>query len=173
MGSPITVHYFERKAGPGRYSLERVFADIRQNLPADIRAVVLKCPYESTGILNRLCNIIWARRNAGPINHITGDVHYLSLALPRGRTILTIHDCVTLVRSKGLKHLILWLLWFRLPIMFSACVTVISEFTKRELLAHVRCDPPKIRVIHDPVSEYFKPASPPIHLTKKSRPYYL
>ena len=93
--------------------------------------MVLKCPYESTGILDRLFNMIWARRNAGQINHITGDVAYLSLALPRGRTILTIHDCVTLVRSKGLKHLILWLFWFRLPIMFATCVTVISIYEKR------------------------------------------
>ena len=37
-------------------------------------------------------------------------------------------------------------------------ITVISESTKEQLLRHLNCDPGKIRVIHCPVSDEFKPS---------------
>ena len=49
----LTVNFFERKPGPGSFSLERVFADIRAHLPSTIKFKVLRCPHESKGILNR------------------------------------------------------------------------------------------------------------------------
>lgn len=163
MPEPITVHYFERKPGPRHFSLERVFSDVRDHLPPDIRAKVFKCPYESRGILNRIRNMLWARRNAGPINHITGDVHYLALLLPRKRTILTVADCVSLVRNRGLKRWLLWLFWYRLPIGRVGAVTTISEFTKSQIMEQVPCNPSKVHPIHCPVSSEFKPNGKPFN----------
>ncbi len=159
----IVVHYFERKAGPGRFSIERVFDDVRAQLPPDIEAKVFKCPYESKGILNRVRNMLWARRNAGSINHITGDVHYLALGLPKKRTILTIADCSLLVRNRGLRRRLLWLFWYRLPIWGAASVTTISEFTKQELLRYVKCKPALIHPFHCPVAQMFQPWPKPFN----------
>jgi glycosyltransferase involved in cell wall biosynthesis len=158
MNKELEVVYFERKSGPNTFSLERVFTDIRQHLPPGIRAVVKKCPNESSGITNRIRNMLWARAEAGSVNHITGDVHYLAIILPQ-KTILTIHDCSSLHRHTGLKRWILKTLWYQIPLHRADHVVAISEFTKRELQTLVNCRNMAIKVIHDPVSREFVPHS--------------
>ena len=159
----LNVVYFHRKLDPQYFSLERVFSDVREHLPRDIHAVVAHCPRESNGILNRIVNILWARRSQGDINHITGDVHYLTLMLGKKRTILTVHDCVPLERSRGLKRWLLWLLWYRLPQANCAQITTISDFTKSELLRHLKCSLDKVTVIYDPCSARFNPCPKPFN----------
>jgi glycosyltransferase involved in cell wall biosynthesis len=153
------VVHFHRKPGPDHHSLERVFATVREHLPSDIEAVPAYCPRPSTGILNRIINILWARRHQGDVNHITGDVHYLTLGLDRKRTILTIADCVSLHYSTGIRHWLLWLFWYWLPVKLSARITAISQFTKGELLRHLDIDPGLVDVIHCPVPPAYEPTS--------------
>ncbi len=160
---PPTVTYFHRKPGPGNFSLERVFADVREHLPSDFKAVVAYCPRESKGILSRVINILWAPQHQGDINHITGDVHYLSFLLRKRKTVLTIADCVSLERSRGLKHFLLWLFWYWLPEKRCAKITVISEFTKSNLLGNLHCDPKKIEVVHCPAPKGFNPRPKPFN----------
>jgi len=109
-------------------------------------------------MLNRIINILWARQHQGDVNHITGDVHYLALALDPKRTILTIADCVALHYSKGIRHWLLWLFWYWLPVKLSARITVISQFTKEELLRRLEIDSGRIHVIHCPAPPAYKPA---------------
>ncbi|MFN8358264.1 MAG: glycosyltransferase family 1 protein [Spirosomataceae bacterium] len=85
------------------------------------------------------------------IYHITGVLHYLFVALPRRRTILTIHDCVKIHQQKGIKKWFAWLLWFKLPCTYFKYITVVSEQTKRELIQLTNCNPDKIIVIHNPL----------------------
>ena len=160
---PITVTFFHRRRGPGHFSLERVFSDVRAQLPGDIRPVVAECPRESNGIFNRLINIFWARSHQGDVNHVTGDVHYVTYLLRRNRTVLTIADCVSLQRSRGLKHFLLWFFWYWLPEKRCRRITVISEFTKKQLLSYVRCKPEKIEVIHCPVRPSFTASQKPFN----------
>lgn len=105
----------------------------------------------------RLWDLFAARRHQGDVTHVTGDVHYLTFLLDRRRTVLTVHDLVLLGRLRGIRRWILWLLWYWLPIRRSAAIVTISEATRRELLAHVHCDPAKVHVIHNPVSDAFVP----------------
>ncbi len=91
------------------------------------------------------------------MNHITGDVHYLTFFLPKRRTILTIHDCEIIEGTRGLRRYLLWLFWFWLPEKRCAKIVAISNETKQRILSHLRCDPNKIVVIHNPVSEAFQP----------------
>ena len=160
---PITVTFFHRRHGPGHFSLERVFASVRARLSADIRPVVAECPRESKGILNRMINILWAHRHQGDVNHVTGDVHYLTYLLKKKRTVLTIADCVALEYSRGLKHFLLWFFWYWLPEKRCSRITVISEFTKQQLLTHLRCRPEKIEVLHCSVPEGFKASQKPFN----------
>jgi glycosyltransferase involved in cell wall biosynthesis len=152
----LSVSYFHRRPGPKTFSLERVFADVRAALPEEIEAKVLYCPWDSKGIIRRVLNILWARLHAAPVNHITGDVHYLCYLLPKRRTVLTIADCVSLEHNRGLKRWLLWLFWYWFPARRSRVITVISQFTKDNLLTHLRCPPDKIVVIHCPASETFR-----------------
>lgn len=144
------VVHFLRHPGPWFNSLERVFTTVREHLPPDIEVTVACCPRPSTGIINRFVNLVWARWNQGDINHVIGDVHYLVLGLNPRRTVLTIHDCVSLEYSRGIRRWLLWAFWFWLPIKRSARITTVSRYTKGELLRHVRVDPNRIAVVHDP-----------------------
>jgi glycosyltransferase involved in cell wall biosynthesis len=120
-------------------------------------AAAAVAPYRSKGLWPRILNICWAWRQQRDLNHITGDVHYLALLLPRQRTILTVLDCYTLERLSGLARWLMRVCWYDLPIRRSAVVTVISEETKRQLMRHVGVPAEKIVVIPVAVSPTFRP----------------
>jgi len=152
----IKVVQFQRKPFPGFYSVERLFRDVREYLPARIacKVVVSKCL--SKGLVRRVFNIIEAAFHSSDVNHVTGDVHFLTFLLPRRRTLLTIHDCILLTELSGWRWWLFWLLWYWLPTRRSAAITVVSQSTKRQLLDFVRCDADKVFVIHNPVSNSFR-----------------
>jgi len=155
------VVFLSRRPHEGQRSIERVFSQVRKCLPPDVRHRLAVCRFTSHGVLPRVCNMVEAMARQGDVNHITGDVHYLALLLRKGRTLLTIHDCINLNRLTGLRRLIFFWLWYKLPEQRAAAITVVSEATKQELLAHLRCSPEKIRVIHNPVADEFQAAPAP------------
>ncbi len=65
------------------------------------------------------------------------------------KTILTIHDLEIVNRSKPLARKVILFFWFYLPYLRVRYVTVISEFTKTELLKFGNISSEKIKVIHD------------------------
>jgi len=144
-----------RKPNTGNYSVERLYNDVRSNLPDDIKINTKTNKYFSKGIFKRLLDSIIAIKHQKDINHITGDVHYLSFFLERKKTILTILDCVGLERSKGVKFWLLWFFWYWLPEKRCAKIIVISEATKNQVIQYLGCDSKKIKVIHCNVSDEF------------------
>lgn len=145
----MEIVYFSRKPTSLGYSIEELFQTVQQALPAEFVIKNVTLPYTSGGLVSGLLNMWFAYRRKGSINHITGDVHYLALVLPRRRTVLTIHDCGELKKLWGVKKLLLWLFWFRLPISRLQYVTAISAETKNELMKHVKASAEKISVIHN------------------------
>lgn len=150
----MNVVHFLRKQGQG-YSVERLFTDVRDALPPEIVVEVYKSHFESKGIWRRIYNMIEAALHQSDVNHITGDVHFLTYLMSRRRMMLTVLDCVTLERLKGIKRWVFWFFWYWLPVKRSLIITVISHSTKKELLKYVKCSPDKIKVIHCPVSGIF------------------
>ena len=163
MSESIKVVHLQRKPMPGNVSIERLFADIRNAMPGHMECFPHVCPCFSKGIFPRIRNLFDAAKHQAQINHITGDVHYLAVALDKRRTLLTIHDCASLERLRGWRRRVLKFFWFTLPIQHSRLVTVISESTRRELLRHIRCNPAKIRVVHCCVSNDYIPAPKPFN----------
>jgi glycosyltransferase involved in cell wall biosynthesis len=161
--SMIHVTHFMRSSGPGAHSMERLGEDLRTHLPDDIRVQVCRSRFPSRGLFRRLYDILRAWRHQDEVNHVTGDVHFLTYLLNRRRTILTIHDCVNLERLHGVKRWFLWLFWYWLPAKRCAVITVISEATRQQVLRHLRCDPVKVRVIYNHVSKEFQPAPKPFN----------
>jgi len=146
----IKVACYFRKPYPDSYSIEGIFNTILNFLPENIKTFKTTMPFYSKGILKRVYNIIWSIFQQQQINHITGDTHYVSLLLVKRKTIVTIHDLEMLFRYKGLTRWLIWLLWFYLPSKRIRYFTVISEFTKEELLRLVpSISPSKVKVIHD------------------------
>lgn len=155
--APLHIRYFRRKQSGTEFSLERVFDTIRRALPGDLIAEEWGCRFMSRGLLRRLLNLLEAPFHQSDINHITGDVHYIALLLARRRTVLTIHDCVSLHFTGRLSSLLILWLWYRLPVRRVAAITVISQFSKDELLRFVHCDPRQVHVIPNPVPGEFVP----------------
>jgi glycosyltransferase involved in cell wall biosynthesis len=108
-------------------------------------------------------NIRAARSARADIYHITGDVHYLAFGLPRKQTILTIHDCVFLYQTAGLKRLLLKWLFLSRPVRRCALITTISESTRQDIIRHTGCTPGKIVVIPNPVDSKIHFAARPFH----------
>ena len=164
------VTFYHRKPYDSYFSIERLFADIRKTLPEYIICKVAVSPFISRGFWKRLANILIAPLFQSDVNHITGDVHYISFLLHKEKTVLTIHDCVVLERLTGLKKKIFFFLWYWLPEKRSAFITVISESAKIELLRYIQCAPDKIRVIHNCISADFKPCP---NIFNKAKPVLL
>src|SRR5207245_9084145 len=108
----MTVTHFQRRPHPGQHSIERVFANVREELPADITCRVYVSRFKSRGVLRRFYNILEASLRQSDVNHVTGDVHFLALFLQRSMTLLTIHDCVSLERLSGVERQLLWFFWY-------------------------------------------------------------
>lgn len=150
----MNVTYYYRKAGCA-FSMEQVFADVRAALPAEVRQTAFYCPHRAAAPRAMWENCRAARQHAGDINHITGEVHYLALALPKPGLVLTIHDTGDTNAFTGWKQKLFRQLWYRAPMRRAAAVTFISQAAKRSAEALVGFDLPHARVIPDPVSARF------------------
>jgi glycosyltransferase involved in cell wall biosynthesis len=139
-----------------------VFDAIRAALPDDVEAHVFESSHPSAGIIPRLRAIVEARRAArrlrADIDHVTGDIHFVTFGLDRRRTVLTIHDTEFMDRASAPKRWIYRWLWLQLPVSRAAAVAVVSDRTRDDLLAHVRCAPDKVHVIPNPLPPGFLPA---------------
>ena len=154
-----TLHLFLRKSYSDQYSIEKLFNGLvpffKENGAFDVK--ILSMPYASQGLFNRLKNLWFTYQNRGDVNHVTGDIHFIVFALPRKRTILTIHDCATAMRLKGIKLLFFNLLWLKWPTQWVKNITVISEKTKIDLVAITKINRKKITVIPNYIHPSFTP----------------
>ena len=162
----IRVTHYMRRPEFGVYSLERLYEDVRTHLPADFQVSICVSRLFSRGLFGRLYDIVRSRYCQGDVNHVTGDVHFLTYLMDRRRTVLTILDCVTLERLQGFKRWLLWLFWYWLPEKRCAVIIVISEATRQQVLQHLHCNPDKVRVIYCNVSEEFKPVPKPFNASR-------
>ena len=163
----INITYFQRKPRAQNFSLEFIFNDVRERLQDRIVAKVEIAPYYSTGLINRLRIIAGAVSKQGQVNHITGDIHYISFLLDRQKTILTVADCVFMNNPSAIKRFFLKLFWLTLPAKKINYITAISTSTKNQLISLLpEFDPNKIVVIPVAVSDTFKYQPKPFNAVK-------
>lgn len=162
----LRVTQFMRRSHPGAYSIERLYRDVRSFLPETSQVELCVNQRFSQGLIPRVLDAFRARRYQSDVNHVTGDVHYLTYFLDKRRTILTIHDCEMLFRSSGIHRFVLWFFWFWLPEKCTEYIVVVSAETKAQLLKVLRCNPKKVTVIHNPISSIFQKAPKPFNMKK-------
>lgn len=169
--APRRVVHISRRAFSGQHSIELVFQEVRNAWSRpEFEILTETAPNFSRGLWSRLQNCRWAARLRGDLFHITGDIHYVALALDGRRTILTVHDCFALARLHGVRRAILKRYWFDLPAARVAAITVVSEETKRQLERWAPTAKGKIVVIPNAVSPIFQPNA---RETLSSRPRIL
>jgi len=152
----MKIQFFFRKKTEEKHSIENLFLNIQESFPKNTQYTNFELPYNSKGIIPRLKSALAATANQKQINHITGDIHFIALFLKKRKTILTIHDIEVLKRKKGIKRFIIKLFWFDIPIKRVQFITVISEFTKQELLNYYPQAINKIVVIPNCINKIYQ-----------------
>lgn len=163
---PTVAQYQRKPLQYGNFSVEGYFATVRLHLSPATKIQVRIVPFASRGLWRRLGNIVYCGLRRSGLHHVTGDIHYATFVLPRMRTVLTILDCAFETDPNRIRQQLRRMLWYSLPVRRCAVVTVISEFTRSRLLAHLNCDPEKIRVVPVCISPLFKQCSRPFNYAK-------
>ncbi len=151
MNRLIHVKFFLRHPYPCFHSIENVFKQIVDSLPGSITTEKYNLKKKEKGIFNRIFSLIDVYLNRGFINHITGHVTYIVLALPKNRTIVTFHDLESIDRRSKLKTWLLILFWVKIPAKKCKIITTISEHTRDEIIRITGVKPEKVKVIYDPL----------------------
>lgn len=162
----MNIAFFFRKPTASFYSIETLFGTIINSLQrSSAKKVYLPYP-TATGPVAILKNCLFARARQAQVNHITGEVYYIALAMSRKKTVLTIHDIDSLKRSNRIKSLFIHLFWLYLPVRRAKFVTVVSEYSKERLLAATGIAAEKVVVIPNCVSFSEEDFRPKAHLNK-------
>lgn len=141
----------------GNFSLEIYFKNIIQELSKEnleIKKITL--PFTSDGIFNRLFNIIFCFFIQGDLYHLTGDINYVSLLLPKRKTITTIPDCARAASLNGLRKKLYIFLWLKIPVFKSKIITTISQFSKDEIIKYTKCKDNKVEILPVSLNPIFK-----------------
>ncbi len=150
----LSITFFYREPRKTGLSIEGIFKLVKEKLKEKVDIKEFYCD----PAISRLRNIIDAGKHAGEINHITGDVNFLALGLRGKKNILTVHDLGhydTLKKRGFIQYIFYKLFWYKYPLKYISFVTVISEFTKNELIKYFNFPEDRIRIIHDPVKPVF------------------
>ena len=163
----MKVVIIHRKQRSGAYSIEELFHTIAGDLGKHAEVI----EYE-VGSRYRILIDMWRLwRLHADIYHITGDVHYMALLLPRRKTLLTVHDIYHYTKQlQGIKRWVYKWLWLILPIRRAGAVTAISEETRRSIKTNLGIINREIVVVPNCVNPIFHPVPKPFN---ENRPIVL
>ncbi len=151
----MRVLFHQRRPHPHQVSIEQVFDGVRGHLPPRVTSAVALDPEPSHGVMPRVKAVIAAgrTRRGADVHHMTGDTTFVTLALPRRRTVVTIHDCEILDRLSPAAGLVYRALWLQLPVSWAAVTTVVSPATADHLRRVLWRPPRDLRVVPNAVTD--------------------
>jgi glycosyltransferase involved in cell wall biosynthesis len=152
----MKITLFLRKKGAG-FSLDDIFKNLYEYLVTTTPIINIEMPENRITILGLLKNIVYAKRNKSEVNHICGDVHYLTFGLPSNNTILTVADCVMLHKysKTNFKYWFYFIFWYKLPCAKAKVIVAISDKSKAELIQLMGVPESKIKVIPPSYNQLF------------------
>ncbi len=150
-----SIVLLSRKKEEGKNSIEQIFSSLSIYLGIE---KIEKVPFSKINVRNLFENIYFSFKIRGTITHITGDIHYVTIGTGKN-TVLTIHDIDSIVKGSILKRFFLKLFWFWIPAVIVSRITVISSFTRDELIKVIPFAEKKIQVVYNPYNNLitFKP----------------
>lgn len=149
-----------RHPAPTFFSIERLFESL---LPHLINTHLHVMSRPGRGLWNRLSMLWECWRHQADINHISGDIYFVALALPRRNTVLTVHDCAYQRKPGIWRRGLIRLFWYILPARRAAVITTVSEFSQQEVAKAMCIEPGHITVIPNCVPPHFKPCPKPFN----------
>lgn len=142
----MKVTFVFRERRKNNFSIEELF----ERVSARVSSTCVVSKYYCTSS-NRAFNLAKVALLRSDLYHVTGDVNYLCMALPRRKLILTVHDLGYFLTAKGLRKAIYRHFWLQMPFSRASHITTISHFTKEQILRHFKVPGHKISVVHNPV----------------------
>lgn len=161
---PVVMHV-QRQPLPGYQSIEMLFESIRSGMPEDINIQIREMPYASKGVWRRVLNLLAMRKLKADVFHITGDVHYLGLALPSDKTIQTVHDAVFNTRTHGIRRWLIKKLYYDIPLKRGTINTTISKATRSDVAQLIGLSSDEFKVIPNCVPPEFCFSAKPFNKT--------
>lgn len=165
-----TIQYISRHRLPKYNSIEELFNTIQKQTVEHFQIQKTELPHPGGSPKILFKNLRSLTKGNSYLNHITGDVHYMAIKTGK-KTVLTIHDIQSAFGGSYFRRIYILLFWFWLPAIFVGRITVISEFTKKELQRIIPFAKNKIRVVYNPVHplisfrpKEFNPRNPTILL---------
>lgn len=150
-----------RQRSVANHSVEAIFATMRSALAGTLPITTVTAVEESRGVLPRLAILRQAASLDADVVHITGDITFAALGVPRRRAIVTILDCIHETWPRSLRRSLVEACWLRWPVRHVARVTAISSFTRDRVAALAGIDATAIRVIAPCLLPGFGPAPAP------------
>lgn len=140
-----------RKKLPQFNSIEEIFNELFQEIRSNVEVKTVEVPCEGADPVSFYKNLTYVQKNKSNVNHLTGHINYIALVVGK-KGILTIHDTGSAFYGNMLHRLFIKIFWFWLPALLIEKITVISEFSKKELSKLIPFAKKKIVVIHNPVN---------------------
>ncbi len=150
-----TVHYLFRKNDSRFHSIESVFEIIIPEVGQHFKTLqqeLVNGKATPPGVRENLRQL--GIQSPQTLYHITGHVNYMALRTGR-RTVLTIHDIRSAFTGTHFSRFAKLIFWFWIPALIVKRITVISEFSRKELRKLVPFTARKTVVIHNPVHPDF------------------
>jgi glycosyltransferase involved in cell wall biosynthesis len=155
---PLKVVLIYRRRSPDGFSIEQLFHTVAGELAS--KAEIIE--YETGGRLQAFADAMRLRRLYADVYHVTGDITYLALLLPRRKTVVTIHDIGNfLFGLRGLKRWLYKWVWLVLPIRRSAATTAVSQETRDHIERHLGIPGGRVRVVENCHRPIFRPVARP------------
>lgn len=157
------IWLFRKRRALGNFSIENSFQELHSNWRKSNRPDWNEASFFSEGLLNRMRIIAETAMIKAEILHITGDIHFAALGVPkwkhnRPKLILTIHDLGFLEEFNGVKKWLLRKFWLHWPLRNIDHVITVSKTTKKAVLREVRWfAESNISVIPTVVPQHFEP----------------
>ena len=165
MKKKITISFFVRKPLKNfHYSIENFYEEILKLKSNKFLIKKKILPLESKGLIKRVIISLWSIFNQNYINHISGDINFISIFKRKKNNILTILDLYGYKRLRGIKKYLYKLLWLTLPIKNCSKLITISEKIKKEILKDFNIDKDFIKVIPCGISKIYKKNKKKINL---------
>lgn len=154
----LKVVLIYRRNVPGAFSVEEIYHSIAAELRREVEVV----EFEVRGRALTVLDAVELLAMKADIYHITGDVTFLALLLPRRKTVITVHDIGHFLYGlTGAKRWIYKWLWLVLPLRWSARATSCSHQTRENIERHLSIPIEKIDLIEHPYRPSFRPVAKP------------
>ena len=176
-----TINIYFRKKTDDKHSIENLFDPLITALSDKNEFLIRKVemPWSNEGSIHKIRNILFTLGQKADIHHISGDIHYIALALVFKKTIITVHDLNFTKDKNILKLPIFNVLWIYIPFLLAKKIIAISNETQKQIVSYYRGFAQKTTVIPNFVREEYmlsisnvskKPSQTILHIgTKKNK----